>query len=562
MKPWDATTDFIVAGSGAAGMTAAIIAHDLGGNVLILEKGSVYGGTTALSGGVAWIPGNHHMDEVGILERENEALRYIKHLIGRDANEGRLRNYLQTGPDMLRYLEEKTQVKFYPLENSPDYYPDVPGSKPGGRSVEAEPYNGLALGEEFHNLRMPHPQELVLGRFMLTAPEAQQAATGGLSKLTVAKKMAGYALNIPARRKTDRSTRLTLGNALVARLRASLIDRGVPLWLETPVKELIVEEGRVTGVVAVRFGMEMRIQARKGVLLAAGGFERNIDMRKEHQRSPISDHWSAASPDNTGDAIRMAQTAGAALEGMENAWWVPAVVVPGEPQAYILVAGKSLPGSIIVNQEGKRFTNEAAPYGEVVKAMYESHKEKSPSVPAYLIFDRRFREKYGAGPLLPGSVQPDEDLPPHLLNNFLFRAGTFPGLALLLGIDPMTFIDTIARFNGFALAGIDYDFHRGENAYDRFYGDPSVVPNPNLAPLSEPPYYAMEVVPGDLGTSGGLKTGLNGEVLDGKGNAILGLYAAGNTAASPFEGAYPAAGATIGSAMVSGYLAAFEALKG
>jgi 3-oxosteroid 1-dehydrogenase len=562
MNNWDAITDFLVVGSGAAGMTAAITAHDLGGNVLIIEKSSVYGGSTAMSGGVAWIPGNHHMDEVGITDSQAEALRYVKHLIGRDANEDRLRSYLSTAPKMLQYLEEKTRVSFYPLKDTPDYYPETPGSKPGGRSVEAEPFDGLALGEEFDRLRLPHPQELVLDRFMLTAPEAQQAATSGIGKFTIAKKMAGYALNIPARRKTKRSTRLTLGNALAARLRASLLDRGVPLWLDTPLKELIVEDGRVAGVVAVRYGVEMRIQARRGVLLAAGGFERNIDMRKEFQRTPISDHWSSASPDNTGDAIRMAREAGAALEDMENAWWVPTVVVPGEAQAYILVSEKSLPGSIMINQAGKRFTNESAPYGEVVKAMYANNKDEQPSIPAYMIFDGRFRKKYPAGPLLPASVMPDEALPQHLLENFMIRSGTLLGLALLLQIDPDTFIDTIAKFNGYALAGIDYDFHRGENIYDRYYSDPSVVPNPNLAPLSEPPYYAMEVVPGDLGTSGGLKTGMNGEVLDGKGNAIGGLYAAGNTMANMFEGVYPGAGGTIGPAMVSGYLAAFEALKG
>jgi 3-oxosteroid 1-dehydrogenase len=562
MNNWDAITDFLVVGSGAAGMTAAITAHDLGGNVLIIEKSSVYGGSTAMSGGVAWIPGNHHMDKVGITDSQAEALRYVKHLIGRDANEDRLRSYLSTAPKMLQYLEEKTRVSFYPLEDTPDYYPQTPGSKPGGRSVEAEPFDGLALGEEFDRLRMPHPQELVLDRFMLTAPEAQQAATSGIGKLTIAKKMAGYALNIPARRKTKRSTRLTLGNALAARLRASLLDRGVPLWLDTPLKELIVEDGRVAGVVAVRYGVEMRIQARRGVLLAAGGFERNIELRKEFQRNPISDHWSSASPDNTGDAIRIAREAGAALEDMENAWWVPTVVVPGEAQAYILVAEKSLPGSIMINQAGKRFTNESAPYGEVVKAMYANNKDEQSSIPAYMIFDGRFRKKYPAGPLLPASVMPDEALPQHLLEHFMIRSGTLLGLALLLEIDPDTFIDTIAKFNGYALAGIDYDFHRGENIYDRYYSDPSVVPNPNLAPLSEPPYYAMEVVPGDLGTSGGLKTGLNGEVLDGKGSAIGGLYAAGNTMASVFEGVYPGAGGTIGPAMVSGYLAAFEALKG
>jgi 3-oxosteroid 1-dehydrogenase len=562
MNNWDATTDFLIVGSGAAGMTAAITAHDLGGNVLIIEKSDVYGGSTAMSNGTAWIPGNHHMEEVGVTDNVDEAVKYVKHLIGRDAQEDRLHAYIDNAPKMLRYLEERTRVKFYPLADSSDYYPETPGSKPRGRSVEAEPFNGLELGDEFDRLRMPHPQHLIMGRFMLTAQESQQAAQGGLGKLTIAKKMAGYAINIPARRKTNRSTRLTLGNALAARLRASLLERGVPLWLNTPAKELIVEDGRVSGVVAIRHGIEMRIQARKGVLLAAGGYERNIDLRKEHQRSPISDHWSAANPDNTGDGIRMARAAGAAVDQMEHAWWVPTVVVPGEPYAYILTAEKSLPGSILVNRAGKRFTNESAPYGEVVKAMYDNNKENAPSIPAYLIFDGRFREKYPAGPLMPASVQADEDLPLHLQHNFLMHAPTIPGIALLLDINPMALIDTIAKFNGFALAGEDRDFGRGESAYDRYYGDDSVVPNPNLAPLSKPPYYAMEVVPGDLGTSGGLKTGLHGEVLDDKGNTIGGLFAAGNTMASIMSSVYPAAGGTIGPAMVFGYLAAFEALKG
>jgi 3-oxosteroid 1-dehydrogenase len=373
--------------------------------------------------------------------------------------------------------------------------------------------------------------------------------------------MGRYWLDLPWRFKSKRDRNLAMGNALVGMLRRSLMDRDVPLWLNTAARELIVEDGRVVGMLAEWEGQMLRIQARRGVILAAGGFEGNQAMREKYLPNPTLAEWSCANPNNTGDAISMGLEVGAGIELMDDAWWGPTTVVPGEPHARMLVIEKSLPGSILVNKRGERFVNEAAPYIDVVKAMHEKNTPESPCVPAYLIFDAAFRKKYPCGPMLQASQQPDWALPKVFRQSYLKKADTLEGLAVQLGIDGLRLKESVQKMNEYARSGKDLDFHRGETVFDRYYGDDKVQPNPCLAPLETRPYYGIEAYPGELGTKGGLKTDARARVLTDAGELILGLYAVGNCSASVMGRTYPGAGATIGPATTFGYIAARDAMR-
>jgi 3-oxosteroid 1-dehydrogenase len=337
-----------------------------------------------------------------------------------------------------------------------------------------------------------------------------------------------------------------------------MMDRNIPLWLNTPARELVTENGRVVGVVAERDGRKVRIRA-KGVLLAAGGFEGSQAMREKYLPQPTKAEWTCGNHHNTGDAINLGLAVGAALDLMDDAWWGPTTVVPGEPYARMLVIEKSLPGSILVNKRGQRFVNEAAPYIDVVNAMYKQHTPESPCVPAYMVFDATFRKKYPCGPILQSSQQSDARLPA-ALKNYFKKADTIEGVAAQLGVDPAGLKATVAQFNQYARSGIDADFHRGETVFDRYYGDEKVKPNACLAPLETAPFYGLEAYPGELGTKGGLKTDASARVLKDTGEPIPGLYATGNCSASVMGHSYPGAGSTIGPAMAFGYIAARDAV--
>jgi 3-oxosteroid 1-dehydrogenase len=315
---------------------------------------------------------------------------------------------------------------------------------------------------------------------------------------------------------------------------------------------LHTEDGRAAGVAVLRDGRPALIRAARGVVLAAGGFERNTAMRQRYQRPPIGTDWTTGSPGNTGDAIEAAAAVGAALDLMDDAWWGPSIPLPSGP--YFCLAERSLPGCLLVNGAARRFVNESAPYVDAVHAMYDGHSDAVPHIPSWLIFDQRYRDSYVFAGLPPGRSLPRRwsDV------GSVHRAATLAELAAGPGLDPAALAATVARFNGFALAGVDGDFHRGDSAYDRYYGDPRHRPNPNLAPLERPPFYAVKVVPGDLGTKGGLRTDERARVLRSDGTPIPGLYAAGNTSAAVMGRSYAGAGATIGPAMTFGYLAALD----
>lgn len=560
MTTWDHTVDLLIVGSGAGAMTAALTAYDRGGSPLLIEKSDRYGGNSAMSGGGLWVPNNHLMEAAGIKDNPEDAWDYVKGTVGEVVPEERRRAYLETAPQLVKYLTEHSQVRLVALPEYADYYPNVRGSRPGGRSVEPENFHAGLLGDEFLKMREQNPQMLIMNRIFMTVFEARTLLTRAPGWIVLTMKlMSRYWFDLPWRFKSKRDRNLSMGNALIGMLRRSLMDRGIPLWLQTAARELIVEDGRVVGVVAEKEGKLIRIRANKGVVLAAGGFEANQKMREKYLPNPTRAEWSCGNHANTGDAINLGLSVGAALDLMDDAWWGPTTVVPGEPHARILVIEKSLPGSILVNKRGQRFVNEAAPYIDVVNAMYKTNSANTPCVPAYMVFDATYRKKYPCGPVLQASQQPDWMLP-KALRSYFKKADTLEALAAQLGVDAAVLKATVAKFNEYARSGKDVDFQRGETVFDRYYGDEKVKPNACLAPIETPPFYGLETYPGELGTKGGLKTDASAHVLTESGQAVAGLYAIGNCSASVMGHSYPGAGATIGPAMTFGYLAARDAI--
>ncbi len=555
MNKWDKSTDLLVVGSGSGGMTAAVTAKDQGSNVIVIEKGELYGGSSSMSGGAIWVPCNYLMQQAGIQDYPEEALKYLKTITKDMVSEDRLLAYIDSAPKMVKYLKERTHVRFKLVPGYSDYYPDVEGSRAeGGRTIEPEPLDARGLGSMWNELRPMPTQAVVFGRILLDAYEFHEMFDTSLKgRLKAAKILSAYFLN-PARLFSKNDTHLTLGGALIGRLRLSLAERGIPIWMNTQAKKLILENGRVVGIEARKSGRMIRINSKKGVILAAGGFEHNKAMREKYQRAPVSDEWTIGNPENTGDAVLMGREIGAGLGFMDEAWWMSTTPVPGVETPYMVLVDRTLPGSIIVNTNGKRFTNEAGPYIDVVNDQHACHSEEYSAVPAFLIADHRFHKKYPLGALMPGA-SPRK----YIANGFIKAADTLEELAGKCGIDPAGLDAEVEKFNRFAKTGKDLDFKRGDKAIDRYYSDPSVKPNPCLAPLDKPPFYAMEIFPGDLGTKGGLSTDAHARVLREDGTPIHGLYATGNCS-SPIMGAtYPGAGGTIGPSMTFGYIAALHA---
>ena len=557
---WDHGVDLLIVGSGAGAMTAALAGYDGGADVLLIEKGDQYGGSSAMSGGGLWVPCNHIALEAGVEDNEEEAWKYLKGCVGDDVPDERLRAYLTESRAMVKYLCEHTRAEFIPLVDYPDYYPNVEGSKPGGRCLDPKNLDARLLGDEFLKMRENAPQQQILGRIAMTIPEARisLARTPGWVKVMM-RLFLKYAFDIPWRFKSKRDRNLAMGNALVGMLRRSLMDRGIPLWLETPARKLILEGDRVVGVEAEKQGKRVRIRARKGVILAAGGFEANQAMREKYLPRPTNAEWSSANPNNTGDIINMGLEIGAAIGLMDEAWWGPAVKFPSDARARFFVIELSLPGSVLVNKRGERFVNEAEPYGDKVAAMYAKNTPEAETIPSYLVFDWNFRKKYPVGPLLPGQQQSDRMAPKDVMG-LISKADTVSELAKQLGIDASGLEDTVAKMNEYARTGKDLDFGRGDTIFDRYYGDTHVTPNPNLGPIDTPPFYGMRIYPGELGTKGGLVVDAKARVQKESGEAIPGLYATGNCSSSVMGHTYPGPGSTLGPTTTFGYVAARHAI--
>ncbi|HEV3067305.1 MAG TPA: 3-oxosteroid 1-dehydrogenase [Streptosporangiaceae bacterium] len=544
----EAEFEVVVVGSGAAGMTAALAAAHRGLSVVVVEKTGRFGGSTARSGGGLWVPGNEVLRRAGVADTPEQARAYLAHVVDGCVTAARQRALLEYGPAMVSFVRASTPVDFAWVPGYADYYPEAPGGLAQGRSIEPAPMDGRVLGAELAHLNPPYlptPPGVTITqadyRWLTLGPRHPRAVLAGV-------KIAGRM----ARTRVLGQRVLSMGQALAAGLRAGLAAQQVPVWLDTPMTGLHLRDGGAAGVEVTRDGGSTLILARRGVVLAAGGFERNAAMRQRYQRPPIGAEWTTGSPGNTGDAIEAAQAAGAALDLMDDAWWGPSIPLPSGP--YFCLAERSLPGCLLVNGAGQRFVNESAPYVDAVHAMYDGHTQAVPHIPSWLIFDQRYRDSYVFAGLPPGKPLPRR----WSAAGAVHRADTIAALAGRIGLDPAALAATVARFGEFAATGKDSDFHRGDSAYDRYYGDPRHRPNPNLAPLARPPFHAVKIVPGDLGTKGGLRTDERARVLRADGTPIPGLYAAGNTSAAVMGRSYAGAGATIGPAMTFGYIAALD----
>ncbi|WP_329441504.1 3-oxosteroid 1-dehydrogenase [Streptomyces canus] len=539
--PTIGTYDVVVIGSGAAGMTAALAAAKQGLSTVVLEKAPTFGGSAARSGAGVWIPNNPVILAAGVPDTPAKAAAYLAAVVGPDVPAARQQAFLRHGPAMISFVMANSPLRFRWMEGYSDYYPELPGGLPNGRSIEPDQFDGKLLGAELAHLNPPY-LEVPAGLVVFSADYKWLA----LSAVSV--KGAAVAAECLARGTKAAllgQTPLTMGQSLAAGLRKGLQDAGVAVRLNTPLTELYVEKGTVAG--AVTPGGLYR--ARRGVIVGSGGFEHNAAMRAQYQRQPIGTEWTVGAKENTGDGIRAGQRLGADVALMDDAWWGPAIPLPGDP--YFCLAERTLPGGLIVNAAGRRFVNEAAPYSDVVHTMYDRNPT-DPDIPSWLIVDQNYRNRYLFKDIAPTFVLPDDWYGAGAAH----KAWTFDALAASIGVPAAALRATVDRFNSLALKGDDPDFGRGDSTYDHYYTDPSVLPNSCLAPLWLPPYYAFRLVPGDLGTKGGLVTDARARVLRPDGSVVPGLYAAGNASAAVMGHSYAGAGSTIGPAMTFGYIAA------
>jgi 3-oxosteroid 1-dehydrogenase len=535
---FDETVDFVVIGSGAGSVCAALWQQQAGKTAVILEKTDAFGGSTALSGGAIWAPNNMLMRREGVPDSEEQALAYLESTVG-DAGlattRARKLAFLTGINGALEFLESKGMPFFRP-EGYADYYNERPGGNARGRTVMTKAYDLRELGDK---------AGLVRNRGVLPAPmqtfEGAQAAfvkTNWSGRRTALK----VAFRTIVNKLTGRKW-VGMGLSIQARLLKIALDHKLDVRLSAPVTDLIEEGGRVTGVVAQIGGRSVRIGARDGVLINAGGFSHNLAMRERYQPTPASVSWTSANPGDTGEMIETAMRLGAAVDFMDEAVWNSASTMPnGMLGAHVVDIAR--PHAILVDQTGQRFCNESGSYMETGQKQYERHKVV-PAVPAWLVIDAANRRSYPFFVTMPGQTPQD-----WIDSGYLKKADTIEDLAAQCGMEPAVLKATVTRFNGFARKGVDEDFGRGARAYDHYLsGDVSVRPNPNLGAIETAPFYAVEIYPGDVGTFGGLLTDEHGRVLKSDGAVIPGLYATGNSTASVMGRSYPGAGASIGASL-------------
>jgi 3-oxosteroid 1-dehydrogenase len=545
---WDHQVDFLVVGSGCGGLTAALTAHAHALDTLIIEKAPVYGGSTALSGGNIWIPNNPTLRREGLADARDDVRRYLDAVIGDRVPAANIDAFIDNGPRAMEFLEDASpHLRFQWCTGYSDYHPEQPGGRARGRTIEPLPFDLKKLGDHEQWLR---PAALATpGGLFITSKEF--ARLNMVMRTWSGRRAAMQTLGRAVKGLVLRQHMDTLGRALIGRLRLAIKDADIPLWLNTPLQSLITDEsGAVVGVRAQRRGAGVRIRARNGVLLACGGFEHHDEMRKRFLRDGGKDNYSAGSADNTGDGIIAGQAAGAAVDLMDDAWWMPAFKRPDGVMS-VLVSERSIPRSIIVDQGGHRFGNEAAPYVTFVHRQLEGGHH-----PIWFIFDRKAKSRYQFGGVMPGQKFPDD----WFSSGLMHRANSVEALASAIGVPPSSLHNTVNRFNGFARDGHDSDFGRGDSAYDNYYGDPT-LPHPTMDVIDAPPYYAIRIEAGDLGTKGGLVYNCRGQVLRADGTVIAGLYATGNTSAAVMGNDYAGAGATIGPAIVFGFISARHAAE-
>lgn len=550
----DTDVDLVVVGSGT-GLAAALSAHEQGLTVLVLEKTATIGGSVARSGGAYWIPANPALLREGSGDTIERGREYLDAVVGVSAPRERREAYLDHGVACVEMLERTTALRMTRCVGYSDYHPELPGGDAAGRSCEAKPFDAAVLGADRRTLRTgvveaPLPMPVTGGDYKWMNLVVRRPAKGvPMIAKRVAQGLGGLALG---------REYVAGGQALAAGMFAGVLAAGIPFWTEAAVVELLTdgeEASAVRGVVVEHAGRRVTVRARRGVVLAAGGFEHNLEMRHEFQSERLED-WSLGAEGNTGDAINQAVAIGADLDLMDQSWWFPAIAPRqgGEPK--VLLAERSLPGSLIVDQTGERFINESCDYMSFGQEVLARERAGAPVEKMWLVFDQRYRNSY----VFAGAFYPRMKLPAGWFRNgTAHRASSVEELATKMGVSADSLTGTIERFNRMASAGIDDDFGRGNSAYDRYYGDPTVTPNPNLRPLATEGLYAVQIITSDLGTCGGLVADAQARVLRTDGTPIEGLYAIGNTAANAFGTTYPGAGATIGQGLVFGHIAATHA---
>jgi succinate dehydrogenase/fumarate reductase flavoprotein subunit len=549
--------DVLVAGSGCSGMSAAITAKHNGLDVLIVEKEPRFGGTTARSGGWLWIPGTSLARAWGINEGPDEARTYLRHEAGNSYDAARVDAFLAAGPEAIDFFTTKTAVRFDMPLTFPDYDAEAPGGKQGGRSMVARPFDGRELGDHIKDIGAPLPELTVFGIMLGSGKDIihfMRATKSLTSAIYVAKRLSKHFMNVL---RYGRGMTLTNGNALAGRLAKSAFDLKIPLWLSSPVRELIMENGTVRGAIIERNGKRVRIYARRGVVLACGGFPHDIERRKAmFPHAPTGrEHTSPGPIGNTGDGLRLAESVGGRVEdSLPNAAaWVPVSVThrkDGSKGVMPHFIDRAKPGVIAVMRDGARFANEGNSYHAFVQQMMRA-ATPGEEIAAWLVCDHRALRQYGLGAVPPFPMPIGQ----YLNSGYLIKGSTLEELAGKAGIDASGFVTTVAQFNAAAAEGRDPAFGKGSRAYNRYQGDALQGPNPCVAPLVQGPFYAIKMVIGDLGTYAGIKTDAQARALDAGGQVINGLYAAGNDMASIMGGNYPGAGITLGPALTFGYIA-------
>lgn len=567
VQGFDHVIDVLVVGSGGGGMTAALAADAAGLDTLVVEKSPRFGGSTALSGGGIWVPGAPSQRREGHIPNPDEVFTYLKEITGGLVSDARLRKYVDAAPQMMEFLEEVSPwLEFVWKPGYADYYPELPGGSALGSTINVPEIDLRKLGDEEQNLLAP----------LALAPKGIWFAPKDLRLFyQVRQSWRGKAVLLKliwrmfrARVFGDRMA--AIGQSLSARLRLAMKQQNIPLWLNSPMTELITDvDGRVVGAVVEKDGRALRIQADRGVVLASGGFDHDMQWRLQHlpelarvaELTGPGKDWSFGNPAAMGDGIRAGEKVGAATDLLDEAWWFPAICWP-DGRLQFMLNERMMPAQFIVNGAGKRFVNEAAPYMDFAHAMIDGERSGVTHIPCWLITDVRSFHRYVVGGHLPipkvpfAPVPTGWKVPAAWLESGVVKAGgSWEELAREIGVPETELRNTAERFNALALKGHDDDFNRGDSAYDNYYGD-QTLQNPNLHPLGKPPYYAFQIILGDLGTSGGLRTDEFARVLRPDDTVIDGLYAVGNVSAAVMGRSYAGAGATIGPAMTFGYVAA------
>ena len=555
---FDRVVDVLVVGSGGGGMTAALAADASGMDTLVIEKACHFGGSTALSGGGIWVPGAPAQRRAGYVPSPDGVFGYLRQITGGIVSDARLRQYVDTAPVMMEFLEKTSPwFEFVWKPGYADYYPEVPGGSERGSTINVPAIDLRKLGDEEQNLLRPlalAPRGIWLGpKDLRLFYQIRQNWRGKAVLVKLIWRM------FRARAFGDRMA--AIGQSLAARLRLAMKQRGIPLWLNSPMTELITDvDGKVSGAVVERDGQTERIGVRGGVILATGGFDHDLAWRREHL--PVLERdWSFGNPVAMGDGIRAGQKVGGSTDLLDEAWWFPAIQWP-DGRLQFMLNERMMPSQFVVNGEGKRFINEAAPYMDFAHAMIEGQTSGVTHIPCWLITDIRSIRRYVVAGHLPIPKVPFAPVPTGreapkawMESGVVKEAGSWDELAQKIDVPAAQLRQTAVRFNELARKGHDDDFNRGDSAYDNYYGDPT-LPNPNLRPLEKPPYYAFPIILADLGTSGGLRTDEYARVLREDDAVISGLYAVGNASAAVMGRSYAGAGATIGPAMTFGYVAA------